>query len=406
MAADEAARDVGGSSALATGRGRAFTAPVAPDRLLDACLHDLRFDAQADALRARWLWELLGRAAQRGAARAPIAAAVARDDVPGDIAQLCRLAYHYAAAGDASLRVRIAELACTKPYPTMPWLGEEEHLALAGVAGLVELAAARAGDPDAAALVDTAIERLGEAAVTRALAAEPGLAALAEAWRAAASRARAPAPRAITLAEIIDAAERGPAVGFRRWGMDAPAAALEAIVARLQAATAPVVIARYLRVFAARPLPAFAPAILALCRHADAEVRWRAIVACSRTTHPAVRDLALADLRRGDPSSLALFAHNLGPGDAALLAGLPPAPDPHVRHGVVRDLLDVVEHQPAAPPALALAIYAQSPCATCRGAVVGLLHARAALPPAIREECRYDAQPDTRALVDGLILDG
>ena len=72
--------------------------------LLDACLHDKRYDIQCEDNRGGWLWDILNEAGVAERFRQPILDALRHVSIEWDAYQLCQLALHYAQAGECSFR--------------------------------------------------------------------------------------------------------------------------------------------------------------------------------------------------------------------------------------------------------------------------------------------------------------
>ncbi len=89
------------------------------------------------------------------------------------------------------------------------------------------------------------------------------------------------------------------------------------------------------------------------------------------------------------------------PGDHRFLADLLERPaDEDNDHWLGFDVLDLIKAhpEPDADRALLL-LYERGPCAFCRCEVVKLLLQLGRVPEWVRQECRFDADPETRALV-------
>jgi hypothetical protein len=204
-------------------------------------------------------------------------------------------------------------------------------------------------------------------------------------------------------AEPFDRLRTGLREGIIRWGLLGPRPEAErrllaedlAGVEEAQRALP------YLRFFARQPLPGDPKPLLRWRNDPDAKVRQFAWTALEKVDHWAVRALALEGLRALEPRSLGLLRANYRPGDyAAVAAVLDVEMTAHEAHGVGLDVLDFRDRLTADERQHALLkIYAKTPCSFCRADVVRALSEAGPLPDWLAEECRFDADPDTVALV-------
>jgi hypothetical protein len=268
--------------------------------------------------------------------RGPILNALDRLSDERNAIQLCELAKMYAKAGDDAFRSRLYKIVEQKPFPTMPWLGEEELLEVDNEKGFVFAAwirgiglATREWDWDDRSLVENAVTKLGEKLVHELLETnkDENLNRFRKTWhQEQQKKATKPAQpslekrmRAIGVSEITAAAEsKQPAFGmFRGWGMYANPGDLQTVLQRLWAAENPTVIVNYLTVFSNRALPEFDARLIELCRHPDEKVQWRGFQALSKNNSPVLRQFALGELEKGlcDGSIASLFINNYQPRD-------------------------------------------------------------------------------------------
>ena len=140
--------------------------------LLDACLHDWRFDRSFEEYRGDWLWQLMKAVHVEGQFRAAIFEAL-NNLAEDDAAQLCQIAFHYATNGDEAFRSRLYKIVQDKPFADARYLGEEEIIRLDG-GGAFLLALGIRGrqledrdwEWDDSVLMDDAIKHLGEERVS------------------------------------------------------------------------------------------------------------------------------------------------------------------------------------------------------------------------------------------------
>lgn len=159
----------------------------------------------------------------------------------------------------------------------------------------------------------------------------------------------------------------------------------------------------YLRLFSRQPFPGD-PAVLE--RWIDSsvlKVRRAARVAIEKVQHPEVRRLALDRLASGEPWALGALARNFNAGDLPLVEStLARALDLHEAHGAALDVMDILDRNQVVAEdhhRVLEALYELTPCSFCRESVVRRLAEAAELPRWMAEECRFDANPDTVALV-------
>jgi hypothetical protein len=394
-------------------------------QLIDACLNDYRFDRQVEDARGDWLWRIAKASSNYDTIRNCVMDAL--DNVSNSDAesQLCQLAAHFAEEGDDRFRMRLRTIVEEKPVEEMQFLGERELMRLDGDEGFLLALRRHAADLRTrewdwfdAALVDEAREILGELHVSNLLrelsATDDDIRVFTEALHHESSRTPYDGSAAyrqelasLTVDEIIAAAESSQKARahFRGWGRQAKSSDLERILERLLDSTNAEVIDKYLQVFAMRALPRFDSRILELCQHESLQVRRRAARAVANNKHSEVRKFAVSKL--GDPEyqkyAIEMLAKNYERGDEhTVLEAIVLPNESDQRHWMLMSLLKMIEENSEAECSRpAKLIYAESPCSQCRYSTVRLLENREVLPDEIRTECRFDVQPDTRALVDG-----
>jgi hypothetical protein len=396
--------------------------------LLEACLTDFRYDRQCEDARGPWLWRMMQAVRVIEAFRLPLLNAVEKIHDGLAAVQLCQFYVRYARQGDERFRRQLRRIVAEKPDPSCPWLGEQELIELEGEAGFLFVAKIRGAgllerewdwDWDDKALIDAAIDQLGTPKILDALqsasASSKEIDCFQKNWRAAVEKEggvpkqnHANRMREYTLDDVIRAAEgaRNQAGLLRGWGMYASEGDLEMILERLLACREPEWIANYLRVFSNRALPRFDERMLGLLDHEDEKVRGWAYRAVGQNAHPAVREFVIGRLylQLIDPEYLHLFMRNFQPGDEVLILETLSIPDDaDQRHGLLMDVVKVLEQNPAARcETLALLAYRLTPCGSCRFHAVKLLVDRNVAPAWLIAECGYDAVSDTRELVEQL----
>lgn len=397
--------------------GWAERGALADGPLLDACLHDKRFDWQTEGRRSDWLWSLIALTGAETRCEQPILEALQRTTTD-DLDQLCGLAAHYAKRGSAEFTRRLYEIVEEKPVAFRPYVGEEDLIDVAGEEALLFIARVRGRrlehepwDWDQAEVVRIAIEKLGEERLRALLSdsSEPSVRRFAAAWQE--SLAAPPAPQASIrrapdseIEQILSSARTMDALGgpFRGFGMRATEADLQRILEVLWAATEPKEIANLLKVFSHRPLPEFDPRLIAFCDHGDERVRRWAFNAVTRNSHPLVRDFAIEQLHRPtlEFPAIALFVRNYRPGDERQLLTVAELPqDEWWLHYCLMDVLNFLENNPEADSSqLGLIAYFHTPCAMCRSRAIERLVEERVAPDWLLAECQNDCDEDCREL--------
>ena len=399
----------------------AMTGQLDEATLLDACLHDLRYDAQCEESRGTWLWQIIQACHAATRFRPAIIEAMQNLTDERTTQQLCELALHYASAGDEAFRSRLYQIVEVRPFDDIPWLVEWPILHLDGEQGFLFAARIRGQqlvkrewEWDDQYLLDVAVELLGEGRVNEMLqtSTDGTLKHYRDVWLQKKSelqhdanprQAQAERMRQIPISEIISAAESAANYPyFRGWGMSANESDLETVFQHLLSSHEPRMITNYLKVFSKREFPRIVPEIVNFCRHSDDEVRRRAIASLENTSHPLVRQLAEDELQQGMPDgrALGLFIKNYQQGDERrILEALEPPVDECQLHWELMDVVKILENNPQADCSqLGIVVYALTPCGNCRRDAARVLHTRKAAPAWLTEECRHDCDEDCRAL--------
>ena len=196
---------------------------LADEPLLDACLHDKRYDGQCEENRGDWLWGILNATGADDRFRAEILQSLRLVTTERDAEQLSQLALRYAKAGNDDFKTQLYESSWSgNPLPDSPWVGEGQLLSLDGVEAFRfivrirgKLLKRREWDWDNSAIVDHAIEKFGEQCVTGILndSTDSAISQFATAWR---NRVSCPADapqqdhvermRAISVKQVIEGA--------------------------------------------------------------------------------------------------------------------------------------------------------------------------------------------------------
>lgn len=417
--------------ALQKGLGRALQSARRSGKLiddaavLDASLHSRAFDPQLEGNRATWIMEILDAAQAAEAFRPRILAGFQETTDTWDLQHLCEFAKIYAERDCAEARAALYDLYERNPDRTAGWLGVEEILNLDGMSGFLRAAALRLPNSnedewwrDFDSLIDQADRRFGVAEVDSALERTPELAGFkmvvsrqrnrwkpetGEARSSPAAPCRDRSPQEI-IEEIESLDEDRGRIRHMTWGRYATDEDLTPIVAALFSQTDRGKLASYLQIFRKRALPRFDERLVALAEHRNKAVRDNAMAALAMNAHEAVREFALARLRagRGDSETLALLARNYRRGDHTLIhEALRRDGSQEEMHGVVWALCDIfIEHGAPDGSEVLLFSYEATPCSNCRERIVEHLLNLGLAPDDMRDECRYDANGEIRALVE------
>jgi hypothetical protein len=415
--------------ALHKGLGRtmqwAMAGRLNEDLLLDACLHDKRYDPWFNAVRGHWLWSIMQAVDVEDRFRPAILEALnnLRED---DALQLCELGFHYAEKGDDEFRSRLYQIVQERPFADTRYLGEEEIIRLDGDEAFLlavrvrgSQLAGRNWDWDDSVLMQKTVERLGEERVSSLLqaAGDEAVQRFRDRWQQEkdneerqdeSDQTQSEQTTPTGVSEIISAieSEAKNRVTLRIWGRRARDEDLETVLQYLLATRNPESIANCLRVFSARQFPRILPELVDLCHHRDGHVRRAAFVALENNSHPLIRQLAEEELQNGVPDGLALglFIKNYQPGDEQRILNFTELPGSNDQmHEVLMDVVKVCEENEQADCSqLGVVAYALQPCGMCRGWAAGLWQKRNVAPSWLIDECRFDSEEDTRKLATEL----
>ena len=411
--------------ALQKGIGRALQWAMAgcleDAPLLEACLHDLRFDCQCEENRGAWLWQIIQAVNAEDRFRSILLEALQTVSDVGTGCQLCTIGVGYAGNGDEAFRSGLYRIVQEKPVKKFPRMGEREIIQLDGEIAFLFAAKLRGRELEVrewdwhdCVFIDEAVEQLGIDRINQAFGASTGQTTIRfrDEWHQQtcgkrdrkAPKKHAQRKKQITVGEVIAAADlsSNQSVNFQRWGMRADASDLETVFERLLSSRDPKAIANYLRVFSRRSLPCVVPEIISLYWHNDENVRRWTLNALEESAHPLVRELAEQELQKGVPGgrSLRLFVKNYQPGDEQHILECVDLPDEQNQlHWLLMDMVKVCESNSQADCSqLGVIAYALTPCTLCRYYAAKLLHSRGVAPSWLTEECRFDSNEDTRQL--------
>jgi hypothetical protein len=388
--------------------------------LLDACLHDKRYDTQSEDERTDWLWNIMSLAGATERFRDEILEALNALKDERAASQLCELGRLYAESGDEQFRARLYEIVETKPIEDSPWLGEMDIIELDGESAFLfgvrthgERLEKVEGYWDDGTLAELAADQWGEERVQALLSssADIGIKRYFDNWRAQKQKTTSePTPaigsvkeqtRAITAEEIVESARRGDSIDayaqwrrFTRWGRHASDESLRTAFAAACQTSSPHVATALLRVFADRALPTFDHRLIDLCAHETEELRDAAITALTMNSHADVREFALKLLANGSASdAMRLFTRNFMSGDEdRIIEAIALPQDPDQLHSLLMDIHEVLSsNEESDCSRLGVLIYSATPCQVCRRHAVDLLTGDQAAPAWLIEECRHDS---------------
>ncbi len=413
--------------ALQKGLGRAVQWATAgflsTEPLLNACLHDQRFDRQCEDNRGEWLWKLISLTGSASEFRDPLLNALRTVNDEQNAYQLCDLALHFARSGDDGFRQQLYEFVGERRTPDSPYIGEGQLLSLDGEEAFLFIARLRGHNLATTdwewhdgAVIDAAIEDLGESRVREILSQslEPEIRRFATGWSEnvrsptnAASQQSTYRQRmqAITVGDLILAAQtEGQKHSLRGWGMHASESDLNLVVEQLWKEHDPTIIANLLQVFLRRPLPQFDSRLIDLCRHSDENVQRRAFNVLCENSHPLIRAFAIDQIQEntlGIPV-VGLLIKNYEQGDEQRILDHVELPeDPCERHWMFIDLIKMLEENESADSSkLGQIIYFHNPCQMCRFSAARLLFRHGNVPTWLAEECRFDTEEECRTLAE------
>lgn len=424
--------------AIQKGLGRAFIqvrdsgAEGLEEYILNACLHNLAYDAQCEGSRAEWLLALADLTGEPEFYKERILAAlpdVTEEKEFWDADQLVELAAILARRGSDRARQAIYDKFDLQEEYAF-WLGTQEIIEIDGIEGLLHIAdiigAKLLQNPDSWEdnyLVLEASELYGKEAVVAALSERAEISANVRAYLdavtkyekddedSAASKSEDKSARKTrssrpTLKYIISKIEAAGDLSLSGgvWGRRASDEDLEYLFDRLLAETRREQLLRYLWIFRLREFPALDDRLFDLAASHDEEIQDAAIVALAHSKDASIRNLANRLLRERPTSihqsALRLYTKNYEPEDYQLIESvLTLSEDVDLIHAIAYDLIRFVNAQD--DPQLAnflLWAYERTPCAICRKYAVEDLLKRKQAPEILLQECLWDCSEEIRDL--------
>lgn len=407
--------------ALQKGLGRAVQWATAgllsKEPLLNACLHDQRFDRQCEDNRGEWLWKLILLTGSAPEFRDPLLNALRTVNDEQNAYQLCDLALHFARSGDDGFRQQLYKFVGQRQIADSPEIGEGQLLSLGGEEAFLFIARLRGHHLATAAwewhdqaVIHAAIDDLGESSVRKilTLSLEPEIRRFATGWS---ENVRSPTNaepqqstyrqrmQAIPVGDLILAAQSKDQIHLLRgWGRYASESDLDLVLEQIWKEHDPTSITDFLRLFSNRPLPQFDARLISLCEHSDERVQRRALDVLSQNSHPLIRAFALDQIQKntlGIPV-VGLLIKNYEQGDEQrILEHVELPEDPCERHWMFIDLIKMLEENESADSSkLGHIIYFHNPCQMCRFSAARLLFRHGNAPTWLSEECRFDAEEE------------
>jgi hypothetical protein len=396
------------------------------DSLLGAFGRNLAFDPQCEGTRTTYLFDLAEAAGMLGDLRNLALSALAGEGGRWDTDQHAAVALAFACEGEgdeaaaSALRQALAAApAGSERFDSLAWAAVQ----LDGVGGLLQAARllGEGSSPDdrtgsGSYLCSVADDVAGAEAVREGLAAaaatEPAVAAFLALVRASEERVEGAtsATRGNTLeallAEAAPYAARGARfLGAISWGRRAPEEEQRKALALLAESHDPWLQALLLRALFHGAASVPTPLLLRLVESGSSPVEEAAMRALASVGSPGARSLLERALAAEPPrwGALRLLASNHRPGDGARVAALlphPPTGEPDLVHALCLDLLEGFGgNDPLDAVAPMRWLYEHSPCSNCRRDAAAALDAAGALKGSIAEECAWDCNDETRALV-------
>ena len=201
--------------------------------------------------------------------------------------------------------------------------------------------------------------------------------------------------------KLAEGMRASPHISFRAWGRNASESDLAQAAADLLNKTDENELIAYLSIFHECPFPLDPMLLVPFTRHVASQVIDKAFKALAAIEHPSVRIFALDSIRDHIHSGEAvrLLNKNFEVGDWPLIENLTAQSfdDPHEHHNLQMCARDIAESHPG-PECIGTLVnlYEYGPCAWCRSFIVQMLHSYGAFTDAMREECAYDANHETR----------
>jgi hypothetical protein len=416
------------------GRAAAYIQNESPaqyrDALLHACTHNLCYDRQCEETRGTYLADLVQLTGDKKFFRDGVLAALTSQSDeygPDDVLQMFGVARHWAAEGDEAVRRTLYDVFARDAFGRAEmWCGEY-MVKMDGLHALLFVVQhfGRIEESDRLwqfeSLVTELEERDGKEAAAEALAVaaagRPDLAQLLEMRRSMEDR-RAQARKEWDATPSRDYAYvKRSILGQERrmnslmnWGKEATEEELRSAAEDLLSESDEKRLLDYLSIFSRRCFPGPHQRLIELATYGNRRLSHAAVKALTHIDDPELRTLGLELMSTPDRCDLGvtLLTARSQPGDYKLIEQVLRQPmSDHVYHSVGMDVLRFVKANPTGEAEAVLGLlYENGPCSMCRESCVKHLIALKILPDWMRDECRYDADSDTRELVAGGSVQG
>jgi hypothetical protein len=189
------------------------------------------------------------------------------------------------------------------------------------------------------------------------------------------------------------------------WGKDATGDELQSAAEDLLSESDEKRLLDYLRIFRERRFPSPHRQLIELAKSGSWRLSHAAVKALTHIDDPSLRSLGLELMNTPDRCDLGvmLLVARSQPDDYKLIEQVLRQPmSDHVYHSLGMDVLGFVKANLTGEAEAVLGLlYENGPCSMCRESCVKQLIALNRLPGWMRDECRYDADSETRELVAG-----
>jgi len=409
---------------LAKGLGRAVihlsNSGGAPhrDSVLNACIHDLAYDRQCEGGREEYLKDLIRASGEDQFIRDGIFRALSADHLEADrvdLTQIVAVSRMFADRGDSVLKRSMYEAVRRIGFSH----GQDCLVELVAMDGIEALEFALGQFPESLgafelstldSLLSTLETRDGVAEARKAISEASSLSPI---WEILAGRIGIDDSRPPFVDETSGLDYRTLKskiqldTKFRplaRWGQSATEDDLKAASNDLIAERDRNRLLTYLSIFRKAPFPGPIDRLLELVEDTDGRLAQGATQILARINDPRIRALALKRIERGYScgDAIELLTNNLHKDDFARieLLLLQKVDDRDSIHAIGMGLRHLVKsHCVPESTTCLIHTYEHGPCSLCRGETVAFLIRLNALPDWMREECKFDADLETRKLV-------
>lgn len=392
-------------------------------QLLHACIYNPVYDRQCEGSRAEYLFGLIKLTNDQAGFERHILNAFSTLDEDMDVEQLFDFALVYAQAGNKQARRLMYEQFAAHVGDGVD-AGARQLIDFDGLDGFCFVAErlgeaaqldAEFWDDDylliylkerSPHITDSSITALGEAnnsihhylsVVTQTMA-----------RREQASQQRQTTlsqPYAELKAQLLSAKKQNPYIRLKQWGQSASVENIEAAARDLLKQDDPHLLASYLAIFTKRQFPFGIQPLLPLIRHSNERVARWVLDDLSLFRDPILRKVGFELLQDNWHASDALSLFNLNyqlSDEEIFISLLDAAKTDDEVHALGFGLIDVLRHATVYRAVeILLMLYERQPCSLCRTKVVKLLADMKAIPDWMLHECQYDADEDTRDVVQG-----